>query len=42
MPGPGNYEATSTFNNKAFTFNKEKSPGISSLTPGPGAYESQD
>jgi hypothetical protein len=40
IPGPGNYEQKGQINNKGgLSFGKELRPQISTLSPGPGAYD---
>ena len=36
------YEANSTLNSKAFTFNKECPSPLKNNNPGPGSYDNED
>ena len=42
VPGPGNYENSSTFNKNGCKFGTDKRPGINTVSPGPGAYDASN
>lgn len=42
LPGPGNYENKSTFNDKSYKFGNSNRPQISTISPGPGSYEASN